>query len=388
MEIVEILQVLAQGEDSRNQFKKDVNNVDSLAIELIAFSNTLGGRIFIGVDEDAQKKGAIVGLSPEDIHRINQLLSNAASQNVKPAINPLTEIVTIEGKRILVVDVPKGLNKPYQDKNGVIWVKSGSDKRKATAREEIQRLFQESGMLHADVIPASGMTISDLDMPYFRTFFQKRYGELLADQELSLEQTINNLNLGSNGVLNVTGALLFSQTPSSRLPSYIVKAAAIHGESITSESYIDSRDITGKLSDIFQQTIGFILSNTKKIQGEQGINSLGHPEIPKIVLEELVTNALVHRDYFIQAPVRIFIFSDRIEIISPGHLPNNLTVANIKAGNSNTRNPVLASFAYQILPYRGFGSGILRALEKYPDIDFIDDREGNLFKCIIKRFVS
>lgn len=388
MEIVEILQILAQGEDSRNQFKKDMNNTDSLAIELIAFSNTLGGKIFIGVDEDAEKKGAIVGLSPADIHRINLLLSNAASQHVKPAINPLTEIVTIEGKRILIIDVPKGINKPYQDKNGVIWVKNGSDKRKATAREEIQRLFQESGMLHADVIPASGMTISDLDMPYFRAFFQRRYGELLEDQKLPLEQTISNLNLGNNGDLNVTGAMLFSQTPSSRLPSYIVKAAAFPGNSITTESYIDSRDITGKLSDIFQQTVGFILSNTRKIQGEQGINSLGQPEIPKIVLEELVANALVHRDYFIQAPVRVFIFSNRIEIISPGHLPNNLTVANIKAGNSNTRNPVLASFAYQILPYRGFGSGILRALENYPDINFIDDRDGNLFKCIIKRVVS
>jgi ATP-dependent DNA helicase RecG len=388
MEIVEILQILAQGEDSRNQFKKDMNNTDSLAIELIAFSNTLGGKIFIGVDEDAEKKGAIVGLSPADIHRINLLLSNAASQHVKPAINPLTEIVTIEGKRILIIDVPKGINKPYQDKNGVFWVKNGSDKRKATAREEIQRLFQESGMLHADVIPASGMTISDLDMPYFRSFFQRRYGELLEDQKVPLQQTISNLNLGNNGDLNVTGAMLFSQTPSSRLPSYIVKAAAFPGNSITTESYIDSRDITGKLSDIFQQTVGFILSNTRKIQGEQGINSLGKPEIPKIVLEELVANALIHRDYFVQAPVRVFIFSDRIEIISPGHLPNNLTVANIKAGNSNTRNPVLASFAYQILPYRGFGSGILRALENYPDINFIDDRDGNLFKCIIKRVVS
>ena len=115
------------------------------------------------------------------------------------------------------------------------------------------------------------------------------------------------------------------------------------------------------------------------------MNSVGRPEIPKIVLEELVANALVHRDYFVLSPVRVFIFSDRVEIVSPGHLPNNLTVANIKAGNSNTRNPVLASFAYQILPYRGFGSGILRALENYSDIEFIDDREGNQFKCIINR---
>jgi len=381
METIEIMQILEQGEDSKNQFKKNINNIDALAIELIAFSNTLGGKIFIGVDDD----GSIIGLTTDDIRRINQLLSNAASQNVKPAINPLTEIVTINGNRILIIDVHQGINKPYQDKNGVIWVKSGADKRKATAREELQRLFQESGMVHADVIPANGMTIADIDMPYFKAFFQKRYGKSLQDQQVPLEQLMTNLNLGKDGILNITGALLFSSAPETRLPTCIIKAAAFPGTSIATETYIDSRDITGKLSDIFQRTIGFLLDNTKRVQGEQSINSLGKPEVPKIVFEELVANALVHRDYFISAPVRVFVFSDRIEIINPGHLPNNMTVENIKAGISNIRNPVLASFAYQILPYRGFGSGILRALENYPDIEFIDDRDGNLFKCIIWR---
>jgi ATP-dependent DNA helicase RecG len=381
METVEIMQILAQGEDSRNQFKKDVNNIDSLAQELIAFSNTLGGKIFVGADDD----GSITGLSSEDVHRINQLLSNAASQNVKPAINPLTEVAMMGDKRVMIIDVPKGINKPYQDKNGTIWVKSGADKRKATSREEIQRLFQTSGMVHADVMPVEGMTVGDLDMPYFRAFFQKRYGESLDDHNIPLEQTITNLNLGKGGDLNLTCVLLFTQSPSSRLPSYIVKVAAFPGESIATDSYLDSRDIIGKISDIFQQTVGFILSNIRQIQGEQGVNTIGEPEIPKLVLEELIVNALVHRDYFVSAPIRVFVFSDRVEIISPGCLPNNLTVANIKAGNSNTRNPVLASFAYQVLPYRGFGSGIIRALERYPDIDFTDNRDGNLFKCIIKR---
>ncbi|HDL07892.1 MAG TPA: ATP-binding protein, partial [Desulfobacteraceae bacterium] len=156
METVEILQILSQGEDSQNRFKKDLNNADALAAELIAFSNTLGGRIFIGVSDD----GEIVGLNSGDIQRINQLLSNTASQNVKPAINPLTEIVTINDRRILIVHVAKGNNKPYQDKNGVIWVKNGADKRRATSREEIQRLFQESGMVHADITPANGITLN------------------------------------------------------------------------------------------------------------------------------------------------------------------------------------------------------------------------------------
>jgi len=386
METVEILKILAQGEDSQHQFKKNIHNPDSLAQEIVAFCNTLGGKIFVGVEE-IDKCPAVTGLSEQDVHRINQMLSNVTSQHIKPPVNPLTEITFIDDKRIMVIDVPKGINKPYQDKNGAILVKNGADKNRATSREELQRLFQESGMVHADIMPANGMTVSDLDMPHFREFFQKRYDESLDNQDIPLEQTISNLNLGKEGELNLTGALLFAQSPAVRLPSYIVKAAVFPGDSITEESYIDSRDINGKISDIFQQTVGFILSNTKQVQGEQGINTVGQPEIPKIVLEELIANALVHRDYFISAPIRVFVFSDRVEIISPGHLPNNLTIENIKAGNSNTRNPILASFAYQILPYRGFGSGILRALKNYPDIDFIDDRDGNLFKCIIKRRV-
>ncbi len=384
METIELLQIMARGEDSQNQFKKNITNSDSLAAEIIAFSNGLGGKIFIGVDDD----GTVSGLSSEDIQRVNQLISNTASQHVIPAVNPISHNVLIEDKLVLILEVSKGINKPYQDKNGVFWVKSGADKRKATSREEIQRLFQSSGLVHADESPANGMTIADLDMDYFRGFFQERYGEALEDQTLPLPQTITNLNLGKDGELNLTGALLFSKNPSIRLPSFIVKAGSFPGESISSDTYIDSRDITGKISDIFQQTISFILANIKHIQGDQTVNSIGGPEIPRIVLEELIVNALVHRDYFISAPVRIFVFSDRVEIISPGHLPNNLTIANIKAGNSNSRNPILASFANHILPYRGYGSGILRAMENYSDIDFADDHDGNLFKCIIKRRLS
>ncbi|MDX2054772.1 MAG: ATP-binding protein [Polyangiaceae bacterium] len=108
--------------------------------------------------------------------------------------------------------------------------------------------------------------------------------------------------------------------------------------------------------------------------------------IPTVVFEELLVNALVHRDYLISAPIRLFMFDDRIEIISPGTLPNNLTVENICAGNSNLRNPILASFvAKGVLPYRGLGSGVPRALESWHDIDFRDDRNGGLFVATVRR---
>jgi ATP-dependent DNA helicase RecG len=94
----------------------------------------------------------------------------------------------------------------------------------------------------------------------------------------------------------------------------------------------------------------------------------------------------MHRDYLISAPIKLFIFDDRIEIVSPGRLPNNLTVEKIRTGNSNIRNPILVSYvAKGLLPYHGLGSGITRALSVWPHIDFTDDYDGNLFIASVRR---
>ena len=381
METTELIDLLSRGEDSRQQFKADMTNADALAAEIVAFCNTAGGRIFIGVNDDS----SVRGLSGADVARLNQLIANAASQVVRPAVNPLTENVPHPNGTVLVVSIPEGVNKPYMDKNGTIWVKNGSDKRRATSREELQRLFQQAGLVHADETPVAGLSAGDVDMPYFEGFFEQQFGEPLAQHNQPLPQLLSNMNLMNQGQLNVAGSLLFARAPQYALPAFIVKAVAFVGTQIEDERYIDSRDITGKLADVFQQTLGFIVSNTRAAQGEQGFNSQGLPEIPRIVWEELIANALIHRDYFISAPVRVLVFADRIEIISPGHLPNNLTIENIKAGNSNMRNPILASFAAKLLPYRGLGSGLLRVIRVWPQIELIDDRVGNLFKAIVAR---
>lgn len=381
METTELIDILSQGEDSRHQFKADITNVDALAAEIVSFSNTAGGRIFIGVNDD----GSVRGLSGADVARLNQLVANAASQNVRPAVNPVTENVSHPAGTVMVITLADGINKPYMDKNGTIWVKSGSDKRRATSREEIQRLFQKSGLVHADEAPVAGLGAGDVDMSYFEGFFEQQFGEPLARHNQPLPQLLANMNLMNQGQLNVAGSLLFAKAPQYVLPAFIVKAVAFVGNEIEDERYIDSRDISGKLADVFQQTVGFVIANTRADQGEQGFNSQGQPEIPRVVWEELVANALIHRDYFISAPVRVLVFLNRVEIVSPGHLPNNLTIENIKAGNSNMRNPILASFASKLLPYRGLGSGLLRALRAWPSIELVDDRVGNLFRVVISR---
>nr|VFJ94697.1 MAG: ATP-dependent DNA helicase RecG [Candidatus Kentron sp. H]VFJ95601.1 MAG: ATP-dependent DNA helicase RecG [Candidatus Kentron sp. H]VFK01849.1 MAG: ATP-dependent DNA helicase RecG [Candidatus Kentron sp. H] len=378
MEALELLEIINRGEDSKHQFKANVTNGTSLAREMVAFSNAGGGELFIGVADD----GKVTGLTRQEIGRLNQLVSNAASQQVEPPINPRTENISVPEGLVMCVTIPAGVSRPYMDKNGVIWVKSGADKRKATAREEMLRLFQSAGSVHGDEVPTQGLNISDLDLDYFKKFLQENFPD---NPGLPLPALLENMNLMKDGVFNISGALLFAANPSRRLPVFIVKAIAFPGETIHETDYLDSRDITGKIADIFHQSLGFVLGNIRRVQGDQGVNAPGAPEIPRIALEELIVNALIHRDYFVSAPVKLFVFSDRVEIISPGHLPNNLTVENIKRGNSNIRNPILASYATRLLPYRGIGSGVIRALRTYPAIDFEDDRAGNRFIVTIRR---
>ena len=196
------------------------------------------------------------------------------------------------------------------------------------------------------------------------------------------------MNLMKEDAFNVSGALLFTKNPSFKLPAFIVKAIAFPGDEVHETDYIDSGDMSGKIADIISKEHEFCAWKYPKHTGGSGCQCSRKPEIPRITLEELIANALIHRDYFVSAPVRIFVFGDRVEIISPGDFPNNLTVENIKRGNSNIRNPILASYATKILPYRGLGSGIIRALKAYPDIDFENDHGGNFFKVTIWRSVD
>lgn len=374
---------IALGEDSKRQFKRDVTNADALAAEMAAFSNSEGGVIYLGVEDD----GALTGLSSEDVTRLNQLISNAASQHIRSPIIVQTENIALDNGRLLIIlTVPKGLDKPYFDRNGVIWLKTGADKRRVHSKEELRRLFQSTDLVHADEVPTTAR-LDALDRYSFADFLQKTYSLDLPEKEPDLLRLLQNMNLASNeGFLNLAGVLLFSKRPDWIKPAFIIKAVNLPTNTLHDSQYNDSEDIAGRLREQFDQAMAFIMRNLHKRQGDQGFNSVGEPEVPRIVFEELLVNALIHRDYFISAPIRVLVFLERIEIISPGHLPNHLTVEKVRAGNSNLRNPILASFvAKNILPYRGLGSGILRALAAWSNIDFDDQRDANLFKVTIWR---
>ena len=378
----ELLNNISSGEDSQTQFKSDVSNADSLAAEMVAFSNARGGIIYVGVEDNSYASG----VSKSETGRINQLISNTASQNVKSPIAVQSVNVPLDnGKIVIAIHVHEGLDKPYFDKNGIIWLKNGADKRRISSKEELQRLFQSTSLVYADEVPTNS-DISKLDTAYFTHFLNSYYQQKLPENAEQLKSLLNNMGLAVGNFLNLAGLMLFASTPQFTKPAFICKAIHFPGKDISIESYLDSEDFEGKIEYQFKGAIAFVLRSLQKRQGGQGVNALGVPEIPKIVFEELIANALVHRDYFISAPIRLFVYCDRIELISPGHLPNHLTIQKIEAGNSNIRNPILASFAFKgILPYRGLGTGIRRALADWPHISFVDDREGNQFKVTVFR---
>jgi ATP-dependent DNA helicase RecG len=380
MEQAQLLELIDKGEDSRTQFKKDINNAVQLAQEMVAFSNSKGGFIIVGVDDDAN----ITGLDSSDIRRLNQLISNSANENVKPPITPFSEIIKVGDKKVLVIEIKEGVNKPYCSAEGIYFTKVGSDKRKIS-QEELMRLFQESGKIYADEMIVHDSSANDIDKELFYTFYEKQFGENIEAAGIPLDRILENLSLTRETKLNLAGLLLFGKNPQRYEPVFLIKAVSFFGNEMWGTQYRDSEDIDGNLLKQYRNGMAFLMRNLKKIQQGRNFNTLGVPEVSEIALQEILVNALIHRDYFICAPIRILIFDNRIEIDNPGKLPNSLTIENMKSGISCIRNRIIASYAFKMLPYRGLGSGIIRALKDEPNIEFINDISAERFKVIIRR---
>jgi predicted HTH transcriptional regulator len=375
-------EIIRNGESSKVQFKERLPHIDSVAHELIAFSNSQGGTILFGVND---KTGAVNGLSFLDIQETNRQLVNAASQKVYPPIYITTETVPVSGEAVVVVTVEEGLSKPYKDSSGIIYVKNGSDKRKVTSNDELARLLG-SRHLFADETEIFDSTIKDLDERLFSAYFKKEFGQTFEEKGLTLEEALTAKKVLRNNHITLAGLLFFAREPQSFRPLYTIKTVTFVGNDIGSCNYRSKpEDLIGIIPEIYKQGMQYIKSSIKYMQNGQGFNSIGVPEISIIALEEILQNALIHRDYFKNAPVRLLVFDDRIEIISPGKLPNSLTVDEIKYGNPVARNSQIAAFASRTLPYSGLGSGLRRAFENQPNIELINDVEGEQFIARLPR---
>jgi len=155
--------------------------------------------------------------------------------------------------------------------------------------------------------------------------------------------------------------------------------------------YRDSRDITGSIEYLFAGAMAFLNNQLRRTQTTPNFNTIGTLEIPEVALEEAVLNALIHRNYLINSQIRLFVFDNRVEIISPGSLPNTATVETVKLGIHIERNPIVSSLVKDIdnIPYRGVGTGISRilkeCLEAKVNVELIDNKEAEQFTVVFTR---
>ena len=403
----DIQKLVDNGESTKVQFKERITDKYDIGCELVAFSNSHGGLLLIGVND---KTGNVNPLSYQEVQEATNLIGNMASENVIPSILLNIENIAVNGGSIVAVTVKEGLNKPYHDNKGIIWVKNGADKRKVFDNAELSEMMSSCGTFAPDEAAVNDITINDLDESVLKKYLFNRFAVVMNNKgineltlrDYSLEQVaqliiggisvdglLRNLRFVRNdGKLTVAAVLLFAKHPQRWLPACTAKCICYVGNSVGGTEFRDKvrdEDMEGCLLHQFDTIMAFFKRNLQNVQTESEFNSLGRLEIPQTSLVEFVVNALVHRSLNIKAPVRIFIFDNRVEIHSPGTLPNGLSVDDIVKGTSMPRNLFLFNNANFLLPYTGVGSGIVRALEDRADVSFENNDSSYEFVIVISR---
>ena len=403
----DILEQIKAGEVSGVQFKERALDKYDIGCELVAFSNARGGKLVVGVSD---KTGQINALSYSEVQETTNLLSDIASENVVPSILINVDTVAVEDGYLVVATIKEGVNKPYHDNKGIVWVKNGSDKRKVFDNAELAEMMTDCGSFAPDEASIKGATINDLDANTIKAFLENRFDKVLekkglvgdAFKEASLdticsaiakghdcERMLRNLRfIRPDGKLTMAAMLLFGKYTQRWLPVMTAKCICFAGNSVGGKVFrdkVNDADMEGNLLHQFNTIMDFFTRNLHNVQVGEEFNSMGKLEIPYSSLVEFTVNALVHRSLNLKAPVRIFIFDNRVEIHSPGDLPNGLTVDDIKLGTSMPRNMFLFSNAIYLLPYTGVGSGIIRALDEDINVIFTNNPSAQEFVITVWR---
>ena len=391
MNKAELMEVIRNGESSGAEFKRDDVHPQSMAKEIASLANLEGGYILLGIEDD----GAVTGLIRPDIE---EWLMNICSDNIQPPIIPYFErLLWDEDKKIGVITIPEDSpDKPYKARQGSRWVtfvRLGSTTREAT-REQEQRLYQSSGLVRYDIKPAPGASLRDLHMSRLINYFRDIRGQDCPEQEehgrweTLLINTEIMVESRGKAVPTVGGILLFGKNPNRYFPQAGISAVAYPGmekdyetiERTTIQSPIVGRffgteDIVE--TGLVERAIEFVRRNTGSSAYLKEGRRIDKPVYPEEVIRETIVNAIVHRDYTISGTdIELSIYSDRLEVISPGRLPNTVTIERMKAGCRATRNELIKEVMrdYHYVEATGLGvprkiiAGMLKHNNTEPDL--------------------
>lgn len=365
---LEILKLIENRENSYVEFKEDSVDNKKIAREIIGFSNHKGGRIFLGVDDN----GNVVGMTRTNNE---ERIMNICHDIVKPRIIPSYYEMKIGDAMIGVIEIENGCNKPYYMEEQVriegkakaktvkfYYARYGSTTREVKDRDELQRLFQASQHIHFEVIPASYAKKDDLDEDAIDNYLKSYRSPIVLDEhnKWTLFENLELVIKADNTLKpTIAGLILFGKGKVSKyLPQAGIMCVKVKGDVITDEKKLPYFFEENAFNN-FRDTMDFFRKYNTTDYSIEGEKRKNYHDYPENAFRELLANAIIHRDYTIAgSQISVWAYDNRIEIKSPGRLPNTITVEKMKVGIKYHRNPVLAQYFYDADIVEKMGQGI------------------------------
>ncbi len=364
---LELLEIIRNGENSYIEFKLDSISPNDLAEVSVGFANSDGGKVLLGIDDN----GDIIGIKKD---KLEEWVINVCRNNCEPGIIPLIETIEVEPTRkVMIVMIPKGLGSVYKTNRGRWLIRIGSTIRDASP-EELARLFQQRGVVHFDIAPVPKAGFDQLDMQRVRYYWEVIRKIRLDEVETKLEDLLINSQImtqtDEGKFLTIAGTLIFAKNPERFLPQAGITAVRFKGNDLSyetldrediEEALVNSYDDEGKIIEygVIEKAIRFVERNTSTFSYMDGIVRKDIPQYLKESVREAIVNAVAHRHYsIIGSKIRLFVFHNRLEVRSPGKIPNTITIEQMKTSCHYARNPVIVKFLQHFGYVEDIGLGI------------------------------
>lgn len=388
---------IAKGESNVLEFKEMLSehSAQRLMRTVVAFANGTGGRIIIGIKDGTLE---IVGVENEKVFEVKDAIARTIADGCAPLINPDISYQTIAGKTVIIIDIPQGRQRPYfVKKTGPVdgvYIRVDATNQQVDGAV-LQELTQEGMNRCYDKIPCQGLEISSEEIQALCASLTKvALGNCYTDETYAQVRPVTPQQLLSWGIIREENGRLLPNNAFALLAGHYqvhaeTQCAVFKGK--TKEFFIDRREYTGPIQEQLEQTIQFVLRNIHLGAVINGLQRQDVYEIPYEIIRELLTNCFVHRSWSYGNNIRIAVFDNRLEIISPGRLPMGQTLEKMRLGFSCVRNEALAAaFTYmRFMEHWGYGIPMINQRLAEAGLQPLEITElGTALKLIIYRRVE
>lgn len=361
----QLKELIRQGEGQTLDFKDERVHPRSLAETLAAFAAADGGVVLIGVTDEAK----ILGVSDFKRTRDNLIYEAASRNHCDPQIQPieLERVETADGKIIIAVTVPADYE-TLHSVGGKFFLRVGT-RDAALTPQELRRLVFSRGEASFERLACENAELEDLDGKLISRFIRKHEEYTGSPLAIPREQFLINLGCairkGTKVVPTNAGVLLFHSDPQLYILHSQLLCVRFRGTDVI--EYIDRKEFRGPLPELVDQGTRFIKTHMRMGGRIPGLKRVDYPEYPEVAFREAIINAVIHRDWGAAGEfIRVFMFDDRIEVISPGRLLPSVTIEAMQKGEaeSKLRNPVIVEVFDKLGGYiEKMGTGIRRMID-------------------------